>query len=602
MIGNLVGLQFLNVPPALRGLWLTARRAGPRRLWHRLERRVRLRWLDPRFGQHLYPAMSSDHSTQPPPSEATRALLRRLVQLRQDAPTAEMWDTSANALILLNQAPFPLDVPIRWSTPPVADPLWSFQLHSWEWAWSKLLVSAQRDHLLTLWKDWIEQVPVGRGLAWEPYPTSRRLVVWCAMWHLLEADDFLPYIAQHAAFLRDHLEHDLDNNHLIANAKALAWAGLLFPTLAGAPKWREEGLSELWRALRQQVREDGGHVENSASYHVAVWLDALETARLCDVLGEPVPTAARTRIMAMRTFALALRRPDGRLPMLNDSIQDEPLPLSTLIAFSSEQWGQSEADYLQSRGDVVKMADTESPTSVSLANTQIVVFRAHTALHNTYLLFDAGELGPLYCPGHGHADTLGIELWGKGQPLIMDPGTYQYVAGAWRDYFRSTVAHSTATVDGVDQSCFVGAFRVADLARSTLIDVGLQGVEQYATGQHDGYTRLADPVVHRRHIRFQPPNRFHIEDSFTGHTKHQLTLHFQLAPCQPSTSGQVAEAVYTNNVRLRLTARNDVPGTWSLEPGWISETWYRKDSSQMLRYHVHARLPITLHTTLEILD
>ena len=28
-------------------------------------------------------------------------------------------------------------------------------------------------------------MPIGRGLAWEPYPTSRRLVVWCAAWHLL---------------------------------------------------------------------------------------------------------------------------------------------------------------------------------------------------------------------------------------------------------------------------------------------------------------------------------------------------------------------------------------------------------------------------------
>ncbi|MCV5714780.1 heparinase II/III-family protein, partial [Escherichia coli] len=61
------------------------------------------------------------------------------------------------------------------------------------------------------------------------------------------------------------------------------------------------------------------------------------------------------------------------------------------------------------------------------------------------------DIGPIGCPvsgGHGHADLLSLQCSIFGEPCLVDAGTYSYGAEpAWRDFFRSTAAHSTVVVD-----------------------------------------------------------------------------------------------------------------------------------------------------------
>lgn len=267
-----------------------------------------------------------------------------------------------------------------------------------------------------------------------------------------------------------------------------------------------------------------GHVENSTSRHLPVWLDGLETALLATEAGETVPPAACACLARMGRFAHALLRPDGRLPLLNDSVEDEPVPVQALFDLEAA---------VQPRDADATLAD--SPPAVP--GSGYAVLRSGPGPLDTYLLFDAGGLGPAYCPGHGHADTLGFELWGHGETLIIDPGTYQYPAGPWRDYFCGTAAHSTATVDGLDQSTFAGPFRVADMARGRLLAADPGPGEHAVAGEHDGYTRLPGPVVHRRRIRLRGRGELMVEDTFLGHEEHRLVLRFHLAPCQVLLEG-----------------------------------------------------------------
>ena len=137
---------------------------------------------------------------------------------------------------------------MAWSERPSADPLWAYHLHAWEWAWPALVAATPQvagpSGLLALMTDWIDTHPIGKGIAWEPYPTSRRLVVWSAAWVRLDQPIALAEsILQQARFLSDHLEWDLANNHLIANAKALAWVGILLNGLPDAEKWPPSSLT-----------------------------------------------------------------------------------------------------------------------------------------------------------------------------------------------------------------------------------------------------------------------------------------------------------------------------------------------------------------------
>ena len=63
------------------------------------------------------------------------------------------------------------------------------------------------------------------------------------------------------------------------------------------------------------------------------------------------------------------------------------------------------------------------------------------------LLVDCGEVGAL-TGGHGHADTLAIELAIRGKTVLVDSGTYTYhESRELRNYFRSTTAHNTLVID-----------------------------------------------------------------------------------------------------------------------------------------------------------
>ncbi len=581
---------------AFRAAWLTGRRAGAKRTLYRLNRLWRTRLLNPRLGSRLYPLRSVEGEWMGDSAEIQRACLRRLAQNRTVANEPPAWQVGDRTLTLLNQSPVSLQPPVRWQQTPIADGLWQFQLHGWEWAWPQLLNPAACAPLIGLWRDWIDQNRPGKGMAWEAYPTSRRLVVWCGAYFLVNPDPQLAAaILQQAAFLSRHLERDLDNNHLIANAKALAWVGLLFPPHPQAARYRDEGLALLWRLLIEQVGMDGGHLENSTSYHKGVWLDGLETVALCRASGVSVPVEVDHVLQKMGEFALAMQRPDGRLPLLNDSIQDEPLPLTHLFALSAELYERP--DFAAAAAGELVVRD-----SAELRDSGYVVIRtSNQTPRPIYLLFDGGDIGLPYCPGHGHADTLAFELWFGEQPLLIDPGTYQYPAGRWRDAFRGTLAHNTAQVDGVEQSEFIGAFRLGHIAHAKLGSVNLGGACQSVSASHDGYTRLSDPVVHARELRWEGLTG-EVVDRFSGAADHDVTLAFHATEGASVAVGETsAEIAYPDGTRLQLTVSAPAAGRFHLETGWASAHWYQKVETPVLLFSTRSRFPAQITTTLRIL-
>jgi hypothetical protein len=130
----------------------------------------------------------------------------------------------------------------------------------------------------------------------------------------------------------------------------------------------------------------------------------------------------------MTAFAAALARPDGAPALFNDGA----LELAPRLELS---------DAL--------------PGLVVFPDTGYAVVRDG----ELWLAFDCGPPGPAYLPAHAHADALSIQLWHDGRPVVVDPGTSTYEAGAERDRERSTEAHSTIALGGRSQFEPWGAFR-----------------------------------------------------------------------------------------------------------------------------------------------
>ena len=123
---------------------------------------------------------------------------------------------------------------------------------------------------------------------------------------------------------------------------------------------------------------------------------------------------------------------------------------------------------------------------------------------------DHAALGFGSIAAHGHADALSFQLFYKGMPVFVDPGTYIYHCDLKsRNEFRQTINHNTMSVNGKDQSEMLGAFLWGKKADTVLDEWKSDEESDVLTAHHNGYA----PVIHQRTFSFDKDSTFTIIDS-----------------------------------------------------------------------------------------
>ncbi len=180
--------------------------------------------------------------------------------------------------------------PAGWNDPRV-EKLWLYNLHYFDDLMTADAPSRAHWHQ-ALVSQWIAENPPGRGIGWEPYPTSLRIVNWIkwaiAGWSGGERrlnDAAMHSLATQARWLSNRLEYHLLGNHLLANAKAVVFAGLFFGGSEGN-EWLRKGIGLLDRQASEQILADGGHFELSPMYHALVLEDLLDVTNLLVLYSE----------------------------------------------------------------------------------------------------------------------------------------------------------------------------------------------------------------------------------------------------------------------------------------------------------------------------
>lgn len=390
-----------------------------------------------------------------------------------------------------------------WNDPETPK-LWLYNLHYFD-DLNAEGARARREWHLALIRLWVEENPPAWGNGWEPYPTSLRIVNWIK-WDL--GGETLPRESVHslavqARWLDRNLETHLLGNHLLANAKALVFAGAFFQG-AEAEGWLRKGIEILRREVPEQVLPDGGHFERSPMYHSLVLEDLLDLVNLSRAYPGPirdergVPTRGwENAAFRMRCWLQAMLHPDGEIALFNDAAFG--------IAPSPAQ--------LEGYAKRLGLQPVPVPSDGVTRLRESGYMRIRNG--NVVALLDVAPLGPDYLPAHGHADTLSFELSVHGSRVIVDAGTSCYERGAERTCQRSTPAHNTVVVDGKDSSEVWGSFRVARRARPFGLYVAeSRGIAQVVCS-HDGYGRLPGKVVHRRAWKIAN-DRVRIEDFLEG--------------------------------------------------------------------------------------
>ena len=338
-------------------------------------------------------------------------------------------------------------------------------------------------------EDWIEKNPPTFGVGWEPYPTSLRIINWIKWW--LSGNEpsntTLTSLAMQVRFLEKRLEWHLLGNHILANAKALIFAGLFFDGRE-ADRWLRLGLSVLERELREQILIDGGHIERSTMYQGIVLEDILDLINAANYWPSCIDLKFAiewdTKAKKMIEWLTLMSHPDGKISFFNDAAFDVAHPAASL------------ANYACSLGLELSQKLTNNKIDIDHLDASGYI---RLSCRDAVAILDVAEVGLEYNPGHAHADTLSFELSVFGQRIVVNGGTSCYGNSKERVLERQTSSHSTVEIDGASSSHVWGGFRVAERAYPVDLKINNSGQDSvFISCSHTGYRRIFKPVIHRR--------------------------------------------------------------------------------------------------------
>ena len=414
---------------------------------------------------------------------------------------------------------------------------------------------------------WMDANPPGSGVNWvSSLEVAFRVISWTWAFNFFkEAAIFTPELFQKALkFVQmhgRHLEKYLStyyspNTHLTGEALGLYYLGTQFSFFKAAKNWRETGARILFGELDRQILADGVYFEQSTWYqryttefytHFYI-LQTLNGA----AEDEESRTKLKEKLQSLTDFAMCATRPDGTTPLIGDDDGGKFLPFAVnrqaddfRHVLSTNAVLFERPDYKYVAGDLAQetlwllgangtekfaqlTAERPSENSAAFTDGGYFVMRDGWQPTDNYLLADCGEVGAL-SGGHGHADALAINLAVGGRTVLTDAGTYSYhESDDTRDYFRSSEAHNTLTIDGASQSSTNGKFSWKTRANADLRKWISQPRFDFFEGSHDGYQRLSMPATHTRGILFLKNDYWIMRDfvETAGRHDYQLNFHF----------------------------------------------------------------------------
>jgi hypothetical protein len=373
--------------------------------------------------------------------------------------------------------------------------LWTYNLNYMDWL-------EQEDITIEECEKWIDRFIddlTDNHIGQDPYPIALRIINWIKFFckhpecQSKRRNDSM--YAQ-TLLLERKLEYHLLGNHLLEDSYALTIAAIYFHDFRLFRK--ASGL--LRKQLNEQILPDGAHYEQSPMYH-CILLD-----RLLDCInfslnnylfdGQTVFTDFLCQQAArMLGHLQSIIYADGSIPLLNDAANGIAPTATQLFRYAE------------------RLGIRWQPLNLGACGYRKL------STSSMELIADIGNISATYQPGHSHADTFSYELRIGGQQVIVDTGISTYNKNQRRQYERSTAAHNTVSVDGLDSSQVWGGFRVGKRATVTV----LQDTFSELIARHDGFGRN---VIHQRRFLLTA-NELCIEDHIIGQPTHAVSyLHF----------------------------------------------------------------------------
>jgi hypothetical protein len=488
--------------------------------------------------------------------------------------------------------------------------------------------------LMAQWHSWMKANPYPLGINWgSSLEVAFRSLSWiwvdqlicdsagCAQFR----GELLPVLALHGWYIERYLStYFSPNTHLLGEALALFFIGTLYPQMPRAARWKKNGWEILLREAGRQVRPDGVYFEQSLYYHVYALDFFLHARQLAAMNDLAVPADFDGVLLKMLDVVEALAQAGpaegfgdddgGRLfdPRRNRTEHlTDPLALGALAFNRTDLHAAQlteESIWMFGERAVAELHNSTRNSALSAAFPDGGVYvLADSCPFRQTVTVDAGPQGVGRC-GHGHADALSIRLTMNGRRWLIDSGAGVYIAASAeeRNFLRGTAAHNTIQVDGLDQATPDGPFSWIDIPHARAERWVAGKTFTYFSGSHDGYERLADPVIHQRSILRIDANEddglWVIRDVVVGKSEHDVEHFWRFAPElsieRVNASEFVASFAETEQPRLRMIFSGPVAWNTEITRGPVSPAYGRRGTVPVLRCHARVKLPAECVTVL----
>ena len=299
------------------------------------------------------------------------------------------------------------------------------------------------------------------------------------------------------------------NNHAITETLTLYLAGIFYPQLPGAAIWKKKGKAWFEEEIAYQIYKDGTFLQFSMNYHRVViqlltWgitLSEKNGERFRDVVYE----RAKKSVIFLRSCMVD---ESGWLP--NYGTND-----GTLFFKLSEGHFRDYRPQLKALAKAIGMdlgedgAD-EDMRWYGIGSIAAPKWQPENGIHNFvnggyYVIREADTLTFLRCGDYKdrpfQADTLHLDIWYKGENILLDAGSYKYnTDNETMRYFSGTASHNTVMLDDKDQMLKGGRFIWYYWPQCKSAELREDKESFVFNGSVSAYRYVADGIVHKRTV------------------------------------------------------------------------------------------------------
>jgi hypothetical protein len=313
-------------------------------------------------------------------------------------------------------------------------------------------------------------------------------------------------------------------------------AGVMLPSSPRTAAYVTESLRRLAENAKIGVYADGTQWEQSPMYHNEVLHDLLDVVILAGRNGIALPAPIADKAHAMARVDMIWAKPNGHEVAMGDSddidLRDQVSKAAVVFAdpaLKAAGYPRLDFDSAWDLGaEAIAAYDalpSERPaeTDFALTDSGNAYLRSGWDGDAAFVHFHCGTLGA----GHGHSDQLHVDLFARGEDILVDPGRFTYVNKPERFEFKDSTAHNTTTVDGLNVYDCADSWGCSKLARAVNRRFVGNGAYGYAEGGHLGYYDLASGGVFvNRRVVYLKPDIVVLVDEFYAGAAHRCQAHF----------------------------------------------------------------------------